>query len=99
VWAALLFVWTPLAIILFCNMLFGKEFLIDILVSILPEQVPARHIEMAIEDGLWVGLFAVCFAATLGAFLVESTTLAIDVVKSILQDSSLRKEMRKRGFL
>jgi hypothetical protein len=94
VWAALLFVWTPLAIVLFCYTLFGKEFLIDILVTILPEQVPARHIEMVIEDGLWVGIFAACFAAAIGAFLVESTTLAIDVVKGILPDSYQRKENR-----
>ena len=72
-------------IIAAANKIMGKEFLIEILVRILPESLPARYIEMAIEDGLWLGIFGVCVVATVGTTLVEAASLIADFFRGVTQ--------------
>lgn len=95
-WASLLIVWAPLLIIFVVNQSMGKEAFIDVLVRVLPEGFPARYIEMVIEDALWVGIFGVSIVATLGTFLVEMATLAIDIGKTLSQDSRSKRSRKLR---
>ena len=95
-WASLLIVWAPLLIIFVVNQSMGKEAFIDVLVRVLPEGFPARYIEMVIEDALWVGIFGVSIVATLGTFLVEMATLAIDIGKTLSQDPRSKRSRKLR---
>lgn len=72
----------------------GKEFLIEIIVRVFPF-APAPWIEMAIEDGLWVGIFGVCVVATVGTAMIEATTLVSDFVSGLVEAKKNKANMKK----
>jgi hypothetical protein len=88
-------VWIPLFLIWAVNKLCGKEFIIGILVWVLPSSVPASYIEIAVEDALWAGVFGVMLVATVGIFLVETGSLIVDVL-SALEDGDQQRSGQHR---
>jgi hypothetical protein len=93
VWATLLFVWAPLLLIWAANKFMGKEFLIEIIVRLFPF-APATWIEMAIEDGLWVGIFGLCVVATVGTSLIEVSTLIMDFFRGWAQAQKDKQDQK-----
>ena len=89
--STLLFVGIPLDLMLVCTTDSGKELLMDLLIAVLPDQVPIDVMEMAIEDGfLTMTLMVIGFTAILSPLLIH-------ILQRLASSISYHWNHRRRG--
>lgn len=91
-WATLVIVWAPLLVILIINKFMGKEGFIELLVRILPDDVPASYIEKAVEDTVWIGIVGLTGVLTVGMLMVEMTRLAMSIATSTEANATTKRK-------